>query len=190
MVLHASIASIVLTLALASAAPYAPSGQGAERDRSMRNKITIRIGDKAFTATLSDNATAAAFKKLMPFAFGASRVGSVVVRRCVCRFADYVANCRQFMPSLFGVHFAHLGKQAAPTNIISTKDTWTCTYSDGHSRSVLENAHHCFTSAVMTASRPHRLTVRVLPPTRYYQIGSAFLRPELSGLRAQWRKVT
>ena len=32
----------------------------------MSNKITIRIGDKVFAATLSDNATAAAFKKLLP----------------------------------------------------------------------------------------------------------------------------
>jgi len=32
----------------------------------MGNKITIRIRDKAFAATLSDNATATAFKKLLP----------------------------------------------------------------------------------------------------------------------------
>ena len=32
----------------------------------MSNQITIRIGDRAFGATLSDNATAAAFKKLLP----------------------------------------------------------------------------------------------------------------------------
>ncbi len=32
----------------------------------MGNKITIRIGDKVFPATLSDNATATAFKKLLP----------------------------------------------------------------------------------------------------------------------------
>ena len=32
----------------------------------MSNTITIRIGDKVFAATLSDNATAAAFKKLLP----------------------------------------------------------------------------------------------------------------------------
>jgi hypothetical protein len=40
--------------------------QGAERDQSMSNNITIRIGGKTFAATLSDNATAAAFKKLLP----------------------------------------------------------------------------------------------------------------------------
>ena len=32
----------------------------------MSNTITITIGDKVFAATLSDNATAAAFKKLLP----------------------------------------------------------------------------------------------------------------------------
>ena len=32
----------------------------------MGDTITIRIGDKVFAATLSDNATAAAFKKLLP----------------------------------------------------------------------------------------------------------------------------
>jgi len=32
----------------------------------MSNTITIRIGDMVFAATLSDNATAAAFKKLLP----------------------------------------------------------------------------------------------------------------------------
>jgi hypothetical protein len=66
MVLHASIASVIVTLALASASPYPPARQGSESDKSMRNKITITVGDKAFAATLSDNATAAAFKKLLP----------------------------------------------------------------------------------------------------------------------------
>jgi len=32
----------------------------------MGNRITIRIGDKVFAATLSDNATAVAFEKLLP----------------------------------------------------------------------------------------------------------------------------
>jgi hypothetical protein len=57
-----SIASTVLTLALASATPYAPGAPGAQGDDTMGNRITIRIGQKVFTATLSDNATAAAFK--------------------------------------------------------------------------------------------------------------------------------
>jgi hypothetical protein len=66
MVPQVSIASVVLKLVLASASLYSPARQGFERDKSMDNKITIRIGSKAFLATLSDNATAAAFKKLLP----------------------------------------------------------------------------------------------------------------------------
>jgi hypothetical protein len=66
MVLNASIASVVVTLALAAASPYSLARQDAETDKSMRNKITIRIGDKSFAATLSENATAAAVKKLLP----------------------------------------------------------------------------------------------------------------------------
>ena len=66
MVLNASIASVILTLALASGSPHHAAGQDSKRDRSMGDKITIRIGDKAFTATLSDSATAAAFKKMLP----------------------------------------------------------------------------------------------------------------------------
>lgn len=33
---------------------------------SMNSKITIKIGDKSFVATLSDNATATAFKAMLP----------------------------------------------------------------------------------------------------------------------------
>jgi hypothetical protein len=66
MTLHASLASVILTVALASATPYAPAGQMFQGDRTMGNRITIRIGQKAFAATLSDNGTAAAFKKLLP----------------------------------------------------------------------------------------------------------------------------
>ena len=65
MALHASIAS-VLTLTLAFASSYQAAKQGSERDRSMVNRITVKIGNKAFAATLADNATAAAFKKLLP----------------------------------------------------------------------------------------------------------------------------
>jgi hypothetical protein len=54
MQLHASIASVTLTLALASASPHQIAKQGSERETSMDNRITIRIGDKAFASTLSD----------------------------------------------------------------------------------------------------------------------------------------
>jgi hypothetical protein len=63
--LYASVASLIFTLALAFAWPYPLAAQGAESDQSMCTK-SIKIGDGAFAATLSDNATAAGFKKLLP----------------------------------------------------------------------------------------------------------------------------
>src|SRR5688572_20809794 len=52
MTLNPSIASVILTAALASAAPSAPGGQESQGDKTMDNRITIRIGQKAFAATL------------------------------------------------------------------------------------------------------------------------------------------
>ena len=66
MIRHVPVASLVLILTLAAAAPRVLTAQSAETKSSMANNITIKIGDKAFAATLSDNATAAAFKKLLP----------------------------------------------------------------------------------------------------------------------------
>ena len=66
MVLLASLASVILTAALAAGVRHPPAGQRSEPDKSMRNRITVRIGDKAFAATLSDNGTAVAFRKLLP----------------------------------------------------------------------------------------------------------------------------
>jgi hypothetical protein len=65
-VLHVSISWVIVTLALAAASPYPENRQGTTSSRSMDNRITVRVGDKAFAATLSDNATAAAVKKLLP----------------------------------------------------------------------------------------------------------------------------
>ena len=62
---YISIASLIFTLALACAWPCSLAAQG-ESKQPMVDKITIRIGGKVFAATLSDNATAAAFKKLLP----------------------------------------------------------------------------------------------------------------------------
>jgi len=39
---------------------------GDENDDSMNNKITLKIGEKTFTVTLSENATATAFKAMLP----------------------------------------------------------------------------------------------------------------------------
>jgi hypothetical protein len=66
MMLHASGAFVIVTLAVAAASPYAPGRQRAETDRSMRSTITIRIGNTSFAATLSDNASAAAVRRLLP----------------------------------------------------------------------------------------------------------------------------
>ena len=57
---------LLFTLALASASPCPLSAQRGEGDTFMSNRITIRIGDRVFAATLSDNATVDAFKKLLP----------------------------------------------------------------------------------------------------------------------------
>lgn len=40
--------------------------QAAQDNGSMSNRITITIGEKAFAATLADNPTAEAFRKLLP----------------------------------------------------------------------------------------------------------------------------
>jgi len=67
MVHNASVDALVVTLALAfSTGPYSLAKHDAQSDKSMAQQITIRIGDKAFAATLSDTPTAAAFAKLLP----------------------------------------------------------------------------------------------------------------------------
>lgn len=63
---HASVVSLILTAALASIWPYPLGAQRAASATAMSNKITIRVGNKGYDATLADNATAAAFKKLLP----------------------------------------------------------------------------------------------------------------------------
>ena len=69
MVRYAFIASLILTTVLA-VVPCPLLAQRAETDRSQTGRsmsnITIRIGDRAFAATLLDNATVAAFEKLLP----------------------------------------------------------------------------------------------------------------------------
>lgn len=47
----------ILTLALAASTDQAAS-EASERDKTMDNELTIRIGYEAFAPTLSDNATA------------------------------------------------------------------------------------------------------------------------------------
>jgi hypothetical protein len=65
MVRYAFETSLVFILALACASPCPLSAQRGDSDTFMSNRITIRIGDRVFAATLSDN-TVDAFKKLLP----------------------------------------------------------------------------------------------------------------------------
>ena len=66
MVQYAFYFLLVFTLELACASPCQLSAQRGESDTVMCNRITIRIGDRVFAATLSDNATVDAFRKLLP----------------------------------------------------------------------------------------------------------------------------
>ena len=67
MVHNASVDALVVTLALAfTTGPSSLATHNSQSDKSMAKQITIRIGDKAFAATLSDSPTAAAFAKLLP----------------------------------------------------------------------------------------------------------------------------
>jgi hypothetical protein len=66
MVRYAFETSLVFILALACASPCPLSAQRGDSDTFMSNRITIRIGDRVFAATLSDNSTVDAFKKLLP----------------------------------------------------------------------------------------------------------------------------
>src|SRR5215212_7123240 len=63
---NTSVASLVVTLALAFAGSYPLAKQDSRGYKSMGQQITIRVGDKAFAATLSDTPTAATFAKLLP----------------------------------------------------------------------------------------------------------------------------
>jgi hypothetical protein len=63
---YASIASLTFALALAGAWPCSLVAQPVEIEQSMGNTILVRIGENVFAATLADNATATAFKKLLP----------------------------------------------------------------------------------------------------------------------------
>ena len=65
---------ISLVVALALPGPYPLAAQRAEKSRPMDNALSITVGDKAFGATLSDNATAAAFKALLPLSVSMSEL--------------------------------------------------------------------------------------------------------------------
>lgn len=66
MIPYTSMAALIVMLALAPGGRFQPTGQRSENGDVMSNRITIRIADKPFTATLADNPTAAALKQLLP----------------------------------------------------------------------------------------------------------------------------
>jgi len=63
---RASVVALIFTVALSSMSPYPVGAQDAPSDAAMSNTITIRVGKKTYDATLSNNDTAVAFKKLLP----------------------------------------------------------------------------------------------------------------------------
>lgn len=67
MVRYASATALATLVALVSWWPTTFAGQRAEKS-AMSNRISVRVGDKAFTATLVDNATAAALRARLPLA--------------------------------------------------------------------------------------------------------------------------
>jgi hypothetical protein len=66
MIPYASTAALIVMMALAPGERFQPTTQRSENGDVLINRITIRIADKAFTATLADNPTAAALKQLLP----------------------------------------------------------------------------------------------------------------------------
>ena len=66
MVYHAALAFLLVALTLIAPMPRLHAQQSAQGTGSMRNKIIVTIGEKAFAATLADNPTAEAFRHLLP----------------------------------------------------------------------------------------------------------------------------
>jgi hypothetical protein len=71
MVRHAAFTFLLVTLTLVLPMSPLDAQQSAQ---AMRNKITITVGEKAFTATLADNPTAEAFRKLLPLSITMSEL--------------------------------------------------------------------------------------------------------------------
>lgn len=74
MVHHAALTSLFLVLTVIVSRSQVHTQQVAQDTGSMHNRITITIGEKAFAATLADNPTAEAFRKLLPLSITMSEL--------------------------------------------------------------------------------------------------------------------
>jgi hypothetical protein len=63
---HALAATVVIALTLGVASASPPSAQRTEGRTAMSNRISITVGARTFAATLTDNPTTAALRKLLP----------------------------------------------------------------------------------------------------------------------------
>jgi hypothetical protein len=74
MVHYAAPTSLLIVLRLISPMAHLHAPQAAEDNGSMSNKIAITIGEKEFAATLAENKTAEAFRKLLPLSITMSEL--------------------------------------------------------------------------------------------------------------------
>jgi hypothetical protein len=74
MVHYAALTSLLIVLRLVSPLAQSHAQQAAQDNGSMSNKITMTIGEKEFAATLADNPTAEAFRKLLPLSITMSEL--------------------------------------------------------------------------------------------------------------------
>ncbi len=74
MVHYAALMSVLIVLTHVSPRSQLHAQQAAQDNGSMSNKITITIGEKEFDATLADNPTAEAFRKLLPLSITMSEL--------------------------------------------------------------------------------------------------------------------
>ena len=71
---RSSVAFLLIVLTLISPVSQSHAQHTAQDNGSMSNRITITIGEKEFAATLADNPTAEAFRKLLPLSITMSEL--------------------------------------------------------------------------------------------------------------------
>ena len=74
MVHYAVLMPLLIVLTLITPISQLHARQAAQDNGSMSNRVTITIGEKQFAATLADNATAEAFRKLLPLSITMSEL--------------------------------------------------------------------------------------------------------------------